>query len=198
MKVFRGIAVPKHQLESTIEHIRLNGIIDQSKTRRKERSIDAVYACGDKDGALYYATKHNINKTDNAPIIIEMDVKKSSLVVDGNDFLYTAFQFSNPAKAEPILKKCFGSAILKYTNKAWSSQDQSFRIAQCDLAIQDPAVIEAHHANDLVIAGRAKTVFRSAFKVKLPILPESIIYTYSPNRFPTIPHKDISLNDIVN
>jgi len=224
MKLFRGIAVPKHQLESTIEHIRLNGIIDQSKTRRpmkqfplnhlntlhlkpdlsreetrqETRSIDAVCACGDKDGALYYATKHNINKTDNAPIIIEMDVKKSSLVIDANDFLYTAFQFSNPAKAKPILEKCFGSAILKYANKAWSSQDQNFRIAQCDLAIQDPAVIEAHHANDIVIAGRWKTVFRSAFTIKLPILPESIIYTYSPNRFPTIPNKDISLDNIMN
>ena len=31
MKLFRGIAVPRSQLESVITDIRLNGILDQSK-----------------------------------------------------------------------------------------------------------------------------------------------------------------------
>ena len=224
MKLFRGIAVPKHQLESVIENIRLNGIINQSKTSwqmkqwrlndlntlhlkpdlsredtlPKTGSIEAVCACGDKDGALYYATKHNFSKTNNAPVVIEIDDKKTSLVIDGRDFLYTSFQYSHPAKARPILEKCFGSAILKYANKAWSSQDQNFKVAQCDLAIQDPAVIEAHHANDIVIAGRWKTVFRSAFTIKLPILPESIVSIYSPSKFSIIPQPNIKFDDIMD
>ena len=223
MKLFRGIAVPTHLLESVIEDIQSNGIADQSQTRfpmQQERLsdlhtlhlkpdlslldtrpktglVDAVCACGDKDGALYYAGTHNITKNNNASILIEVDVKKSSLVIDGRDFLFTAFQRANPAKGRPILEKCFGSAILKYADVAWSSQDQGqFPVAQCDLAIQDPAVIKAHHANSTVIGGRHKTIFRSAFTIKLPILPTSIVSISSPSNFPIVPQPNITLDDI--
>jgi hypothetical protein len=224
MKLFRGIAVPNDQLEPVIEDIKLNGIIDGSKanwqtrqekhfknlntlhlnpnlstkdTRPKDGHANAVCACGEKDGALYYATKHNLYGDNNSPIIIEINTDKSLLSIDGKDFLYTAFQYSNPEKARPILEKCFGSAILKYVNRAWSSNNQSFRVAQCDLAIQDIEVIEAHHASKTVIAGRAKTIFRNAFTIKLPVLPASILSVCSPNMLSTIPHPDIYLDNIM-
>lgn len=224
MKLFRGIAVPKDQLESVISDIQFNGIIDGAKafwqtrqekhfrnlntlhlkpnlsikdTRPKNEHTNAVCACGDNDGALYQATKHNLYGDNNTPIIIEIDIDKSLLSIDGKDFLYTAFQGSDPVKARPILEKCFGSAILKYANRAWSSNNQSFRIAQCDLAIQDIEVIEAHHASKTVIAGRAKTIFRNAFTIKLSILPASILSVCSPNMLSPIPHPDIYLNNIM-
>ena len=224
MKLFRGIAVPADQLETVIADILSNGLIDQYKanwqmtqahrlnnlqalhlktdlstadTRTRTEAINAVCACGDKEGALYYACRHNLGTNNNAPILIEFDVEMSSLAIDGKDFLFTTFQGANPTIARPILEKCFGKAILKYANRAWSSQDQSFRIAQCDLAIQDPAVIEAHYASDTVIAGRYNTIFRSAFTVKLPVLPISIVSIYSPNKFSIIPKPKIKLHDII-
>jgi hypothetical protein len=223
MKLFRGIAVPKPQLESVITEIHLNGIVDQSKasypmkqerlndlhnlhlkpdlssadTRPGTEVVEAVCACGDKDGALYYASKHNTTKEKTASILIEVDVQKSSLMIDGRDFLYTVFMYPNQAKARPVLEKCFGSAILKYADRAWSSKDAQFRVSQCDLATQDPAVIEAHYANDTVLAGRYNTIFRSAFTIKLPISPTSIISVYSPNKTPNIPQPSIDFRDII-
>ena len=224
MRLYRGIAVPALQLEAVIFDIRSNDILGGSKTRwntwqeghlpdlnalhikpdlstedtrAKNSRVDAVCACGDEEGALYYATKHNLAGENNTPLVIEFDVEKSSLSIDGKDFLYTAFQFSDPIKARPALEACFGSAVLKYADRAWASQIQDFRIAQCDLAIQDPAVIEAHHANKNVIAGRSKTRFRSAFTIKLPVLTTSIVSIYSPSERVTIPRPDINLVDIL-
>jgi len=224
MKLFRGISVPKDQLESVITDIQFNGIIDGTKafwqtrqekhfrnlntlhlkpnlsikdTRPKNEHTNAVCACGDKDGALYYATKHNLHGDNDTPIIIGIHIDESLLSIDGKDFLYAAFQGSDPTKARPILKKCFGNKILKYANRAWSSSNQSFRIAQCDLAVQDIDVIKAHHANKTLIAGRHKTIFRSAFTIKLPILPSSILSVCSPDIISPIPHPDINLNNIM-
>lgn len=84
-----------------------------------------------------------------------------------------------------------------YADRAWASQIQGFGMAQCDLAIQDPAVIEAHHANKNVIAGHNRTRFRSAFTIKLPVLTTSIISIYSPSERVTIPRPDINLVDIL-
>jgi hypothetical protein len=73
---------------------------------------------------------------------------------------------------------------------------QSARIAICDLAIHDPEVVEAHHASNLVIAGRHGTVFRNAFSVKVPISSDAILRVWSPLEQPDFPDPQVSLEDV--
>lgn len=222
MRFFRGITVPGDDAELVMEDIRLNGLAsDQGEWRmthehpgnlevlhlRPELSLDdtrpgtgsvaAVCACGDETGAMYYACSHNKSAKDDTPILIEFTANGSNSAIDGRDFLYTAFQMGDPDLARPILERCFGTAILAYADRAWSSEDQSFRIAQCDLAIHDPDVVEAHHANELVLAGRYKTRFRSAFTIALPVNPEAIVNVSSPSALFAMPRPNVRLSDIL-
>lgn len=133
-----------------------------------------VCACGEMDGAYYYACKHNRSAENDTPIMVEFEAPLTDLAVDGRDFLYPIFQSGNPEAAREVLQDAFGAAILRYADNAWSSKDQGKRIALCDLAIHDRAVIEAHHGNKAVIAGRHGTVFRNAFTVVCPVPPKRI------------------------
>lgn len=222
MRFFRGIAVPADKAESTIAGIRQQGLVSgqgtwlmehehpgdldalymkpdlsRDDTRPGTRAVAAVCACGDELGASYYACSHNLSSDDDTPILIEFEAAVSASAVDGRDFLYTAFQLGDPERALPVLERSFGTAVLRYAERAWSSEDQSFRVAQCDLAIHDPEVVEAHHANEIVIAGRYGTIFRSAFTVALPVRPASIIRVRSPTTIPTLPIPAVSLADIL-
>jgi len=142
----------------------LLGKVDLSLEDTRPRSANwkpAVCACGEYWGAAYYAWCHNRSGENDTPIIVEFEADKNSVAVDGKDFLYTAFQLGDPERARSILKRGFGPAVLSYADRAWSSEKQSYRIALCDLAIHDLDVVNAHHANDLVFAGRYRTVFRN-------------------------------------
>ena len=222
MRFFRGIAVPADKVEITIADIHLQGLasgqgrwrmeheypgdlnalymkldLSRDDTRPNTRAVAAVCACGDELGASYYACTHNLTSNNNTPILIEFEAARFASAVDGKDFLYTAFQIGDPERDRPVLKRSFGKAVLRYAERAWSSEDQSFRVAQCDLAIHDPDVVEAHHANDLVLAGRYGTIFRSAFTVALPVQPESIINVWSPSDTPAMPQPGVRLTDIL-
>jgi hypothetical protein len=109
----------------------------------------------------------------------------TAIVVDGRDFLYNfAFQeVGNSAKVR-LLREVFGKAIERYLVQAWASDDMDYRIAMCDLAIQDNDVIEAHAKNTCVIGGRHNTVFCSAFIVKLPVNSRDILGFPSPVSVP--------------
>ena len=48
-------------------------------------------------------------------------------------------------------------------------------IALCELAMQDTEVVLSHADNSLVIGGRWRTRFKSAFVVKGPVYPEQIL-----------------------
>lgn len=222
MRFFRGIAVPADKAEITIAGIRQQGLasgqgtwlmehehpgdldalhtkpdLSLDDTRSQTGAVAAVCACGDELGASYYACSHNLTSNNDTPILIEFEAAVSASAVDGKDFLYTAFQLGDPERALPVLERSFGTAVLRYAEKAWSSEEQSFRIAQCDLAIHDADVIEAHYANDLVLAGRHGTIFRSAFTVALPVRPESIIRVWSPSNTPIMLQPAITLTDIL-
>jgi hypothetical protein len=69
-------------------------------------------------------------------------------------------------------------------------------VAVCDLAIHDPGVIEAHHANQIVIGGRHKTIFRSAFTVALPVTVAQIVRAWLPDEQNLLPEPAVSLNDL--
>ena len=101
---------------------------------------------------------------------------KEEAYLDGRDFLYTVFQMGNPERARPIVERLFGSAILRYADRAWATKRGDHqRIAICDLAVQDDDVIHAHAKNTMVIGGRYDTQFCSAFMVRMPIPSERIV-----------------------
>jgi len=223
MRLYRGISVPKTEVDSIISDHQTIGIYDQSNTRwgmkqarprntlhldannlpklsdtRENVSItDAVCACGDKEGALFYACKHNRSQNDDTPLLIELDVEINRLAVDGKDFLHTMFQMANPNIARPILEKCFGKRVLDYANLAWDCSDQSNRIALCDMAIFDPAVIKSHHANKCVIQGRYNTLFRSAFTISMPIIPTEIISITRPENQTSLSKPYVRIQDMI-
>lgn len=185
-----------HQHPGDLKALHLKPDLSVDDTRQNTSSVAAICACGDEAGAMYYACRHNKSASSDTPIIIEFNADLSSTAIDGRDFLYTAFQMGDPPRARPVLERCFGKAIIPYADEAWSSKDSSFRIAQCDLAIHDPDVIEAHHANQLVIAGRYNTVFRSAFTITLPVNNKEIVSVSSPKSVFTVPLPDVRLSDI--
>lgn len=153
-------------------------------------------ACGEPEGALYYACHHNCYKENDTPILIEFEALLDDVVVDGNDFLYTLFQLGNPPVARPIAESIFGAAILQYIDRAWLSEDRE-RIAICDLAVQDEAVIKAHSRNEIVIAGRHGTHFRSAFLVKAPVSSDRITNVRLPDKRFRVPDAGVALNSVV-
>ena len=222
MRFYRGITVPSEDAERVMESIWLNGLapgqgtwsmthehpgnlkflhlkqdLSLDDTRPGTRSVAAICACGDETGAAYYACSHNKSEKNDKPILIEFTTDLSRAAIDGKDFLYTAFQLGDPSRARPALEQCFGTAVLAYADRAWTSEDQSFRVAQCDLAIHDPEVIEAHHANKLVIAGRCNTHFRSAFTISLPVRPAEIVNVSFPSSSFVMPQPNVRLTEIL-
>ena len=216
MRFFRGIAVPAAEAQNTIATIQSIGLVSspgrremkyehpgdiealyskpdllRKDTRPDVHSVPAVCACGDEFGGLYYACSHNLTATNDTPLLIEFNADISAVTVDGNDFLYNVFQSGNRQLARSVLERCFGEAVLRYADQAWASKIPLYRTAQCDLAIYDPDVIQAHHANDVVLAGRHSTIFRSAFTIKLPVKPEFIVNVSSPSPDQDFPQPDV-------
>jgi hypothetical protein len=141
----------------------------------RDQTPHRVCACADKASALFYACKKNATASDNASLLITFEADISEVIVDGRDFLYTLFQ--GPDRARGAVERVFGSAILRYVDRAWATDghDQDQRISICDLAVQDDEVIRAHARNATVIGGRYNTEFRSAFTVRMPIPSDHIV-----------------------
>lgn len=203
MRFYRGITVPIRSVPAVLDKIRTLGLLPgdgnwgMSAADLKERLEEIwrepkvtyaatkltagnpgpswVCACADEQGALYYACRHNKSATNDTPILISFDAEASDAIVDGRDFLYTAFQLSDATRARTVLERLFGPAILRYADRAWGCFDGDERIALCDLAVQDDAVVRAHAANKTVIAGRFGTRFRSAFLVRTPVPAARIV-----------------------
>ncbi len=205
MRLYRGIAVPAASAESAIEAIVQDGLqrrtsgwgmIAQDLKSHIDRiwslpSITAadvtlverdqapgwVCACAERASALFYACRHNVHKEDNIPLLITFDADISRVIIDGRDYLYPLFQIGNPERARPIAVRLFGSAILRYVDRAWNTErtDAEQRIAICSLAVQDEEVIAAHARNTTVIQGRYGTEFCSAFMARLPVKADQIV-----------------------
>jgi hypothetical protein len=119
------------------------------------------------------------------------------VMVDGRDFLYTLFQFGYPERARPVARQLFGVGIESYLERAWSTRNQNERVALCDLAAQDDAVILAHASSETVICGRYGTRFRNAFLVHLPIPPARILGVSQLETSRTLPVPAITLTDLL-
>ncbi len=53
-----------------------------SDTQDDAKLIDAIYACGDEDGAIDYANFRNKTLENDTPIIIEFEAPSSSVIID--------------------------------------------------------------------------------------------------------------------
>ena len=220
LRFYRGIAVPAASADAVTSSIQRDGLVEgQGKgwdhlwsvpsdvslekadlSLADTRDADwrsAVYGCGTLEGAAFYAWQHNRNGTNNTAILIEFEAHLDQVRVDGRDFLYTAFQCGEPARARGVLENLFGSRILRYADLAWASQDQGKRIALCDLATLDPEVAQAHYANRTVIGGRNGTTFENAFTVAYPVQPKDIVRVWTPDERGTQIIPSTALKDIV-
>lgn len=220
MRFYRGIAVPHDEAEDVIAAISAGGLqareddrgalvdlkadlekiwrkstITFADTRSKALGWTWTYACAEEAGALFYACSHNKSAKNDTPILIVFEGKMSETIVDGRDFLYTAFQLGAPERARPVVERLFGSAVLRYINRAWATEGEE-RIALCDLAVQDEAVVLAHAANKTVIGGRYGTRFRSAFLMRTPIVANQIVDVRIVRSDFVLPEAEIFLSDV--
>jgi hypothetical protein len=222
MRFYRGIAVSRDAAPSIIAKIRSHGLqpgygrwtmiaadlkprlneiwqkttVTFADTHSECPSPSWVCACAEEAGALYYACIHNKSAANDTPILIAFDADPSEVIVDGRDFLYTLFQTVVPQRARPIVERVFGSGVLRYIDRAWSTTGQE-RTALCDLAVQDDSVVVAHATNQAVIEGRSRTRFRSAFLVRSPVLAERIKDVRIVDADFEPPHAEISLTDVL-
>jgi hypothetical protein len=222
LRFYRGISVSRYEAEGVIAKIRSQGLqpgdgrwtmmvadlkpqldkiwrkptITLTDTRPEAPKPTWVCACADEDSALYYACSHNKSAEKDTPILIGFNTEPSKAIVDGRDFLYTAFQLGDPKRARPVIERIFGSAILRYIDRAWSTEEQQQRIALCDLAVQDDDVGLAHARSNIVIEGRYRTRFRTAFLVRSPVPAERIVYVRTVKNDFDPPDVEISLNDV--
>jgi hypothetical protein len=226
MRFYRGIAVPAGEAAATVADIQQNGLqvrntgwrmIAQDLKPHLDRlwslhSIDRsdvdlvpgdekphrICACADKMSALFYACKKNVNATDKASILIAFDADSADVIVDGRDFLYTVFQMGDPDRARPALERLFGSAVLRYADRAWATEKGDHqRISICHLAVQDDDVIGAHARNKAVIGGRYGTEFCSAFMVRMPIPSGRIVSVEEVSADFSFPDPEVLLQSLV-
>ena len=222
MRLYRGISVPAANADSIISAISREGLaqgvgwmmiwekvddplqllekpdLSLTDTRGPYESLPvAICACGEPRGAELYAWVRNKSKENDTPIVIEIEVDPSNVAVDGRDFLYTTFGLGSRTKTSEALSKLFGPAVLEYAHRAWNSDDSDRRIALCDLAIHDQRVVSHHYCNQLVIGGRHRTLFRNAFKIRLPIPAAAIVKVSRLTAYPGAPPVDIHLQDVI-
>lgn len=203
MRLYRGIAVRADEADRTVEEIRETGLLpgngDRQWTMRAHNlkpRLSELWnlsvlteadleppgpvlswdcACADEAGAMHYAVNRNRTLEKQVPLLITLEAEIPEIVVDGRDFLFALFQLGDPAKARPLAEGLFGAGILRYVDRAWSTDDDFQRRALCRLAVQDDDVIAAHAGNRVVIGGRYSTIFCSAFLVRTPLPPERIV-----------------------
>jgi hypothetical protein len=185
-----------HDLKPRLDQLWRLPVVTLAATRPVGQTPPWTCACADEAGARFYACQHNRSAKNDTPLLITFDADTADVIVDGRDFLYTLFQMGDPKRARPVAERLFGSAILRYVDRAWSSEDHEQRIAICDLAVQDDAVVRAHAANRVVIEGRHRTRFRNAFMVRLPVPSERIVDVRVIEIDLCVPDAEVSLDSI--
>ena len=152
----------------------------RSKVRESIRALSRepmTYACATFEDAAFYA-----KRSEGLPVVIAIEVPFENVAIDGKDFLYTVFQLwdrSGRRHHQPdvryILDMLFGPAMVGWFDRAAEEIEQDARIGLCDLAVHDLAAISAHYVNEIAIAGRYNTLFRSAFDLPAKVDPADIL-----------------------
>lgn len=171
--------------------------IRQSGDREYREEELSVCACADEASAAHYAWTHNRHGDLDTPVMIEFEANADDVAVDGRDILYTLFQIGDPDKATVAVRKVYGKAAIRHLEAAWTADDQMQRLAHCDKAVLDPAVVAHHYRNRTVVAGRHRTLFSSAFQVRLPIGPGAIRNVYVPEQRAILAPPEIRIDEIV-
>lgn len=194
-----------NDLRGRLEDLFNNPVLSLSDTRPPRQSADyfpVTCACGDEIGASYYALQHNKHEgLEEVSYVIRFRAPLWAVYLDGRDFLYTCFQLwdretrGRVELQKQLISKIFGMRIARYFEKATTTSNHGYRLALCDLACQDPLVVKHHATNRLVIGGRFGTCFSSAFFVRTPIGPESIVAVEIPKSVRFQPQ--LTLNDFL-
>jgi hypothetical protein len=120
MRFFRGIAVPAVVANDVISSISCRGLdregakvytwqkptdperlfqkqdLSRNDTQGPRESAPmGLCACSDELSAAVYAWERNKSAKDDTPILIEIEADPEAVAIDGNDFLYPAFQLGN-------------------------------------------------------------------------------------------------------
>lgn len=146
-------------------------------------AVSGICACGSRDGATFYASKHNVSHEEGKtfPLIVTFRASLDRIYVDCRDFMMSAFQSFDRESSTYVdaqrsaLMRVFGEMTLLYFDKCRQTNNQQERIRQGNIAAFDPDVIRSHLSNKILLEGRYKTMFRSAFFVSAPILPSEIV-----------------------
>jgi hypothetical protein len=146
--LYRGIATDPLKADALITNVKRNGLsgtegswnfvipdiidvrkrIDQIFAKERPSKDDifietpfaGICACGDKNGARYYALKHNRSKERPASILITFEASLDDVYVDCRDFLCSAFQLWDrettrlKEKQASFLQALYGDAINRY------------------------------------------------------------------------------------
>lgn len=194
--------IPHHSLPVALV---LESLLSQEKEavpRYCDKGLLCKYACGDLIGANHYAVRQN-----EPGLILHLEVDLSRLIIDGRDFLYTVvpriIQQQGVQTSEIIdsLTQAFGEKILEYITLGYHLRDMkpdvSFRLV--DYMCMDTEIIKAHLSSNLLIKGRANTIFKSAFGVIGDLKPKDIVrITKADTALRSRFEKSISIHDIFN
>lgn len=204
MRFYRGMSVSSDRADAIAADIRTNGLVPSPEAEwrivffDRRRNIDTlrakpdlttkdtrdeyelsdsfICACGGETGAAWYALHHNGHDDDSSPLLITFSAEIDNVYIDGRDFLYSLFQGGRSSEREDALLRIFGRSAHAYAERAWNapSNQESYRIAMCDLACQDPRVVLDHYSNSALVEGRFNTRFESAFLIRCPIAASRI------------------------
>lgn len=146
------------RLESEVARTLLRGpTLEPNATRDDLGSAGWVHACGDREGASFYACR----ETGKAGLVVEFEVDIAALNVDGTDGLYTlAYLLPDPEVASAI-EMAFGPVCLSHLLN-WLEDRRGLATA-VDLVCHLPEVVRAHLSSNVVIFGKAHARFKSAF-----------------------------------
>jgi hypothetical protein len=220
---YRGIVVEPAALDAAKQQILMSGFTaDESMlvpdlrphldalladpslyTRERDLGLakgGAVFVSGDEGGATYYACDPGRNKS-KAGLIIKLHAPLERCFVDCRDFLCAAFQLwslNGKIAKEDVrarLIQLFGHGVARYFDRAAESGEQKDRIAMCNAAAHDPAVVAAHYENRTCIGGRFGTIFCSAFVLRTPVPREDIVDVY-PGVASRIGTPEVTVDDV--
>lgn len=157
-----------------------------------------TYACASYEDAARYALRN-----EGLPAVIAIELPFEEVAIDGKDLLYTVFQLWDRSQkhhlpqVREILNTVFGTATVKWFDLAASESAQAARIGLCDLAVHDLSAIQAHHANEIPLAGRYNTLFRSAFDLPTKVDAAAILSVEDVTQPLTSPGNMIDLRSLV-
>lgn len=199
LRMYRGTAAAADEVVGKIEQIRQSGLGPANKAGSRKRLThpfedlraavlagDGVpqdafgtdepitYACGDERSAAFYAWRSAEALSDGVPIIVEFDVEPADVTVDGNDLLLTIFCRPRIPFTRDAMVTAYGRAIEHYLDASEAMEPRE-RLSATELALRDPEIVLAHHANTSVIQGKFDIKYCNAFKIAAPVPNERIV-----------------------